>query len=328
MKLMRVKPFSINNDGYYTVEGAFAITTFVALFLMFISIIRIMIFELTVQRALDKTAMSISQFAYYSENVNQLSTKLASSELAGAALCETLFVNNLEVDNASEWLEGHGVKNGILGLNFLDSEIDFQSAKINAAVSYNLEVNAFGVVKKSILITQQAHTSLWNPNGNRNMWSAENTSIWQMKPTERGKIFVERIKKSFGGEAVASGQGIDLYFRDQNALAEIHSLNIYDKTYSNDGAVNLDNLSKLLNQYAVEMQINVDRSKKVLDMEDGSVATFPQDVEKRLIIVMPKEAENNALYKDAINNISGQIKTDMDIKIVVEYLEEAFPNGS
>ena len=323
---MRRKTFNISNsEGYYTIEGALSITIFIVLFLMILSIMQIVLLELKIQRTLNTTAMKISQSAYLVDNLEGLSRKFSESKMSQSMLCEMQFLKEFNVNNPNEWLSKRGVKSGVLGLNFLESNIDFNNNEVNVIVNYYLDLNTFNLFEKGILIKQCAATSLWSEKGDNNLVK-KSYSIWDLKPIERGKKFVELSKNQLGGQAVASGQGIDLYYKEENAIAEVHSLNIFDASYSDNGVANFDNLNKQIYEYATEMLIDTNESKRLLDMEDGSRVNFSRNVEKRLIIIMPQEAQENENFNYALNEIGNSIDNDMDIKVVVKFWEEAFPS--
>lgn len=326
-----------SEKGLYTVEGALTIVIFTALFMMIISIISIIQVESEVQSALNETAMQLSNYSYAVmgtvsldntevtelKEVIQSVAKDAAGTLAGKTFGSTLVTPKIDEKVLKQ------IKNQ--EINYSASNVLGDSKSICLVANYEIKVETFGLVDKTISVCQKVQTAAWLPyNVDTISGKGGNSgSIWNATNFARGKYFVSLLKGTDEAAKVKSGQGFDLYYRDEGRVCEIVSLNIFDSTYSycngdrskaENYSPNTENIKERIDKYVYEFEKDIKQSNNEIIMEDGS--TLKLEVNKKeLLIVLPNEA-NTEVLSGYLNSLSTAY-LNKGIEIRFEYSEDA-----
>lgn len=328
------------NRGLYTVEGAFTIVIFTALFMMLLSIIPIIRTESVVQAAINQTAMEVSEYSYavcsatvVNENTDSLKAILSSVEreakgfTTGSIICKELTENRIDEKTLKN------IDDGYDGLNFSYSNILGDGETISVIVIYKINVETFGFVDKTLTICQKAQTKAWLPYDAEilDATDTDSSSIWSQTNFVRGKYFLEKIKDENKAINVKSGQGIDLYNEETGKVTEIFSLNIFESSYSYNAddlnvadnySPNTDNLEKQIYSYVSDFESDISKCGQTIEMADGSTKNLNVN-SKEIIIVLPKEAKENKNFVSFFRIIKTEIKFYRDITLKYVYMEEA-----
>ena len=325
------------NPALYSVEGAFTIVIFTALFMMLISLISVIQVECEVADALNEVAMQLSQVSYAvlsgddgnNEETTKLRTVLKATErdvvgfTSGNVLCNTLVTPKID----------RKIMNQIDGgkINYSASNTLGDGRTISLVAIYDIKVETFGLVDKRLHICQRAETLAWLPY-NVSILNPDyetKSSIWDETNFTRGKYFVTQVKGSTPVCEVESGQGFDLYYRDEGKVVEIVSLNVFSPSYSycngkkNDPqsySPNSENIEKQLDKIIAAYKKDIKQSKNDILMADGSYAPLLIE-EKELILILPNEAQTDA-FSSYFENLIGKYANE-GFKVQIQYSEDA-----
>lgn len=317
---MRISRAYSSNEGLYTVEGALTITVFTALFMVLMSVMSIIQTKSFIQEALNETAMELSQYAYSYISDSDL------SETVSISACR-LGVNSKLTknrDDADEWLKNNGVIGGLSSIDFSGSRLLESDKYIDIEARYCLKINAFGLLNKTIQISQRAKTTAWLPYDYGGQTDSDSRgSIWFESPLVRGKYFVRLIKDEQLRYAVAGGQGIDLYDESSGLVSVIYSMNLFASSYSESDFVPLrENIISQIEEYAIDLEEFIEKLTGTMSMEDGSVVPVKDSLKKQMILIVPEEAQGS-IYDTVLNSAASVINGTCDIDLTVRYIERA-----
>lgn len=335
------------NDGSYTVEGAFTIVIFTALFMMLLSLITLVRLETVIQSALNETAMEVSQYSYgvlkaksrqdgqssdlkaHLFEILESENRLFTGSYAGTAICRELFLKNIDVNDVDAWLKHQGVAGGTKGLSFESSSVLGSGSNISAVVTYTVNVNTYGLFDKKLYVRQCANTRAWLPTGISDLLrgrQADANSVWSKDPLIRGRYFVAKIKEENKERAVLSGQGVDLYSKSERKATEVFSLNPFCASYSSPSLseFNEENINKQLISYAEKLDSDLARAQRLFEMEDGSMSNYGVLDTKEILLIVPNEAEDMPNFSSVMKGVSQTLRSEYNITLTVQYREEAF----
>lgn len=325
-KLLLIKNTCIDkgpaSSGFYSVEAALSLTIFTALIMFLISLIPIIELRSVIGHAANEVAIELSGDAYDTEKFFEEKGAFDDDSYWCAALIKEKLKN--ESNDPDKWLKTKGVIGGINGLDFSDSEIVELNSEIVISIKYEILINAFGITDKTVPIRTIARTKAWLPYdfSFESMLDDEGTGIWQKNELARGKYFVKRIKALNGKNGVKSGQGIDLYDKDEKKASEIFSMNIFSKTYLPDGvSIDTDAVLKQFEKYIKDFSYDIDSLGKTIEMDNGEEQEF--SIEKReMIVIFPLEAKS-PVYSGVLDAIFIELNETYGIEATLFYLEEA-----
>ena len=329
------------NKGMYTVEGAFTIIIFTALFMAILSVISIVKTEVEVQCAIDDVAKMLSQYSYVVtgniSSTNEETTSIRSilvstkrevvAHTIGAAICEKTVKGKLD-EKVLLQIDG-----GFEGIDFLSSDILGDGKTIKIVAIYNIKINAFGFLDRTLKIRQEARTLAWLPVDVDEILVNDDTSdsIWNDTNFARGKYFVQKIKSENVAVAVASGVGIDLYFKDTKTAVEITSMNLFSSSYCfcdgdatdiNSYAPNTETISERIDEIIADFEEDIEKIDKTIKMESGAVEKFEVQ-EKVLYLIVPKEVEGSEAFEMFLNEETERVNSGNGVTIEIIYDEEA-----
>ncbi|NLL62973.1 MAG: hypothetical protein GX241_01825 [Ruminococcaceae bacterium] len=250
--------------------------------------------------------------------------KMGANEIICSEIVkEKINVGDEDIDN---WLKRKGVVDGYDGLHFFLSDILGNEKDIDIIVVYKVQVEAFGLIDKTLTICQRAKTAAWLPcNVEFANIGEENKhgSIWQETNFIRGKYFVAQLKEMYLKQAVESGQGVDLFFEEENKLISIFSMNVFATSYSDkDFNPKKENIYLQLEKYVKDINADIKKLSGEVVMVDGSVRRI-SNPEKEILIVVPAEAETMETMNKTLFVISKELKNLYGVSIKYVYLEEA-----
>lgn len=304
------------NEGMYTLEGAITITVFTALFMMLLSLLSVIQVKAVIQKALNETALEVSQKAYVEEYTDEL--VFSYKDIFYERLNE--FSEDME-----NWLIGRGIEDGVSGIRFDKSDVFSGDKYVDLIICYDLKVNTFGFLEKNLSVEQRAKTMAWLPldydmNSSDGLYNT--SSIWSENQLVRGKYFVSTLKLQYPEKAVKSGIGIDLFDRDYRIATEIYSMNVFSESYTNfdEGK---DELYLQLSDYAEKIKKDVEGSKGLIDMDDGSRVMLDSSAHMRLLIVVPEEAKDKTDIKSRLSETAARVESEHGISIEFAYMEKA-----
>lgn len=315
----------------YSVEGAFTITIFTALFMAILSIISVVKTEIEIQTAINELAKSLSMYSYVvtgkassDEETTYLRTILSSAKReaiahsTGSIICQKMLEDKIDEKALSL------VEDGFEGIDFLSSSVLGDGETIKIVAIYKIQINAFGFLSKTLNVRQEAKTYAWLPLDAEELSVEQDGdgSIWDETNFTRGKYFVSKLKEEQRGNVVSSGQGIDLYEKTTGTVSEIYSINVFDDSYSYEMSPNSENITKQIEKYVYEFEEDIENIGESIELESGATEKFLAK-NKKIIIVVPEEAKDIESFTYCFNEISKEIFKNSGILIEFVYLEEA-----
>lgn len=346
--------------GSYTVEGALALTVFTICLMALLSILNVIKVEAEVEDALSETAMELSQYSYVMGRTEYLKDaadehlpalkKLLSLDgekgfsdlaLTGPAVAKLLVRENFARDNVDEWLKSQGVRGGYEGLDFRDTQILMDGKTITVAVTYDLDIQTYGLFSKTLHQRLAAVTYGLLPTDAAlkagHVKPAEST-IWQESNFVRGKYFANELRDAGQyGAPVKPGQGIDLYDRATGTYMEVNSLNVFLPTYSSletttdrsafaDAASyvpRVDEIEKALFGYTKGLTKDISKLGGEVVMADGSSVEAVPAKRKVLVLILPEETPQNKAVSAVLQKAAGEAKARHGVDVELRYEQKA-----
>ena len=258
--------------------------------------------------------------------------------LAGPAAAKLLTRQNFAREDVDGWLKRQGVVEGYGGLDFRDTQVLMDGKTIIIAVTYDLKIQSYGLFDKvlhqraaavtyGLLPTDSALKAMHSKN------TAE-SSVWQESNFVRGKYFANEIRDAAQyGKAVKPGQGIDLYDAASGTYVEVESMNVFLPTYSNlQGSVSgqkdgssfadpasyvprSDQIEKALFGYAKNLNKDISKLGKEVELADESVADAVTPKRKILILIVPEEIAENKEIQSALERAAKQAGTQYGVSV-------------
>ncbi len=308
--------------GSYSVEAALALSAFTALVMMLISLIPIVQVNSVIEHSASEVALELSENAYDTEKFFEEKSEYYDS----ADWCKELVRERLKAEssNPDRWLAAKGISNGMDGIDFSSTAILDGENEINISLKYEIDINAFGFIKKTISMKKEAKTKAWLPYdfSFESIYTDDSVGIWQQNEFVRGKYFVKRIKDLYPEKGVKSGQGIDLYDEGENKVAEIFSMNVFSKSYlSGDTEINVDAVLEQFEKYISDFEHDIDKLNGTVEMDNGEKKKL-KATRKELIVVFPLEAES-PIYSGVLDAIFIELNEMYGTEATLYYLEEA-----
>lgn len=280
--------------------------------------------------------------------VKTLATALAGetakdvvSRVVAIPLCKALvpkYITN-NTSDADAVLKKLGVEEGINGLNFGMSTVLKDGRTINVVCIYKVKVFWLLGGEKYINVKQTASTAAWIKSA-----SLDEAQVAEQQRTgsnwssgNYGHLFVNQEKDNAGSNAVKSGIGIDMYNQETNTFTEVHSMNIFNKSYANhtgngDSAdqytIKKSSVKSAIKSYANGMVSNVNKAGEEIIMEDGTrMQTAREDLQhrnKELIIYVPEETQGVSENKKTMDEIAQEVQGETGVKVIIKYKDKAF----
>jgi len=232
------------------------------------------------------------------------------SRVVAQPLCKMLAEQYITATGGSDSLTKMGIVKGFDGLDFTMSSFLRDGRSINVVVTYQIKVNGFTFFDQTLNIKQAASTAAWTKTASLKeaKEKKEAQTKWDLDSNgqhlDRGKLFVEELRKESAATAVALGDGYDFYDSNTNELKELYSINVFSKsysTYSGNGDSASDytlNFASKLNEYASSLEKNANALKKKdsigkYDSNETILVNKTGDPSLVLWIVIPEEAANH-----------------------------------
>lgn len=242
--------------------------------------------------------------------------------------------------DAHVYLLRNGVIGGGGGFDFRLSSVFARNREIALDVVYQVEMTGLLRILPPLSIHQSARTSAWKPAAfaktdrdpflEKETEEAQENSVWQLSPWERGRQLVS-WRKSLGDMAViASGQGFDLWSASNNTLESIVSLNPFAASYSTYTAngddphdvanyqLREDALYRKIRRYADDAGADLDKLKGLLQMEDGTTITI-QNSTMDLSVIVPIEAQRD---RDLFTRIQQRVCEETGVAVHIYFREK------
>lgn len=221
-----------------------------------------------------------------------------------------------------DYLLNKNIVNGYDGLDFSDSRI-LDDGEFEINLTYFIKTPFFIPLDFSRKVHQKALVATNIESRKITFFEddANSKSIWQEDNFTRGRYFAKQIRKNTSDLLLKLGQGVDLYSPSDNRLTQFHSINVFADYYSDkkgkDFEFKTDIISKEIQSKLSLLEKNIDKLNGWITLSDGQVRKIDKEINKELLIVMPKEAEKYAEIKGILHeNNSG-------IKVKIEFLENA-----
>lgn len=355
------------SEGSYSIEGALALTIFTICLMALLSLLNVIKVEAEIHDAVHETAMELSQYSYVLGRTEYLKDvaedhvsglkKLLSTEdgdysdlaLTGPAVAKLLTRQNFARDNVDEWLTGQGIARGYEGLDFRDTQVLLDGKTIIVAVTYDLEIETYGLFDKVLHQRTAAATYGLLPTDSalKAMRARpQETSVWQETNFVRGRYFANEVRDAAQyGKAVKPGQGIDLFDAASGSYTEVESLNVFLPTYSalrntgSDGDTgsggtasfadptsyvpNTDRIEKALFGYAKGLDQDISKlGKEVVLADESVVGTVPAE-KKILILIVPEETARNEAILEVLKTTAAAAKTKYGVTVELRYEQKA-----
>ncbi len=156
---------------------------------------------------------------------------------------------------------------------------------------------------------------------------------WDLPNATRGKAWVKEIKTESADKAVKSGVGIDIYDSEKGVFTQIFSVNVFTVTYSDYDSSKTGATAYTLNEKAFEQKLktcnreletNLKKIGTSIQMEDETTKTIlTKDRKKKILIVVPAEAEENTDMYNSIMKISKKVSEDKKTEVEIIFREKA-----
>lgn len=358
-------------QGSYTIEGALTLTIFTICMMALITILSVIKVEAEIQDALDETALELSQYAYVMGRTEYLKdaaeehlpglTRLFSLDgedgfsdlaLTGPGVAKLLAKENFARDDVDGWLKRQGVSGGYEGLDFRDTTVLMDGKTITVAVSYDLNINTYGLFRKVLhqRIAAVTYGLLPTDAALKAMRAKpDETSIWQESNFVRGQYFASAFREEgHYGVPVRPGQGIDLYDAATGTYAEVESLNLFLPTYSSlrtpaaGGSGNTgsgtagsafadaasyvpraDSIEKALFGYTKGLTKDISKLDGEVVLADGSTVTAVPPQKKVLVLIVPEETRQNEAMDAGLQKTASEAGRKYGVDVVLRYEQKA-----
>ena len=221
-------------------------------------------------------------------------------------LVKNIFVSKIYNINGSN-NEKVGILNSIDDIKISELKLFEDGNKISIKIEYPINLDKYNIFNFKNNIIQYVEIDTWI-----NRYKQKTDSIWQKSNFERGRYFAEKLRNN-GEMIIERGVGLDLYNPETNTISQIFSLNIFDKSYS-DNKVIKDYFYKQLEIYYKEMIVNLDKVKNSISLNNGETINLTNPILK-LVIVIPNESRNLELDYSRLKEIGN---------IEFEFMEDAF----
>lgn len=232
--------------------------------------------------------------------------------LIGMGLAKALMEKNLvsfEGDSADAFLRRCHVKNGLKGLNYINTTFltDVNQSEINLIVSYQINVVRLLGNDYSFNFVQRATTTAWGGGVSlkeNKTTAAATKTIWDASNLSRGNSIITSEKHKFS--YTSASYDFHAYDSSNNQFIRIRSINTFDKTYYND--------SKAIEDEIEESYNRLDKGVSVLDEKitmqnstgnDTVVTSNPDTRTYKVIIVVPDSADMTVI-NTAISNFQAE----------------------
>ncbi len=337
-----------SNKGSYSIEAALALTIFTACLMALLSILNIIKTEAEIGDAIQETAIEISQYSYVDGRTEYLkdyaldkipglqnllgedTEGLSDLSLTGPGVAKLLMKKNFSRENVDEWLKSQGIRDGYEGFNFLGTQVLMDGKTIKIAVSYDLEVQTFGLFQKTLHMNSAAVTYGLLPTDSalragRNKNQEQESSIWQESNFVRGQYFANEVRneKQYG-VPVKTGQGIDLYNAGSGTYAEVYSMNVFSSTYATTSyAPKVESIEKALFGYATDLRKDISGLGKELVLADGSSVKPVKAQRKILILIVPEEVKQYGAMGSALQSTANAVKEKYGVTVDLRYEQKA-----
>lgn len=264
-------------------------------------------------------------------------SKLVSRVIA-QPLCKAIIpqylTNKGDVDAA---LEKMGIVGGLDGMDFSMSSFLMDGRTINVVLVYSMDVKGYGVFDQKVVVKQTASTAAWLSSGEK-LSDLEEESYWQKSDTARGKAFVDELQNDNIHKGVREGIGVDVYEQESNTFTSVHSINVFNATYSqytgrgssgsaDDYVLNEEKIKATVKSYAQALNKNVDKIGDNITLDDGTdCQTATEDIMHRnreITLVVPYEASKSDDAKSKLNAIAKEIEEETGVKVSVTYRDNA-----
>lgn len=221
-----------------------------------------------------------------------------------------------------KYLLDKNIVDGYEGLDFSKSRIlDKGEFEINLTYKIHfpfiLPINISRNIKQQALISTNIESS-----GIEFLEEDDNSkSIWQEDNFTRGRYFAKHIRKDTKDLLLKLGQGVDLYSRESNKLTQFHSINVFSSFYSDEKDKNykikIDVIDNEIKSKIRLLEKNIEKLKNSIVLSDGQIIKINKNINKELLIIMPKEAKKYPQINKLIK--SG----NSDIKVRLIFMENA-----
>ena len=207
---------------------------------------------------------------------------------------------------------------------------------INIVLVYRVKTNGYGIFNNHYVIKQTASTAAW-VKGQSLQEIYELSSIWDRKKLERGKEFVAVLKGENPKAAVKGGVGVDMYDINSDTYTSVNSVNVFMATYSTykqnteattepqNYSLKKSRVKSVIKEYAKELTKSVDKINSNIEMEDGTELSVSgtKDRKKKLLIILPEEADDNENFIKILDEISSEINKETGVLVKYEFREKA-----
>lgn len=264
---------------------------------------------------------------------------------AADGICRALVTKYISDDriSADSYLERLcGISLG--DINFRHSAFLRDGKTIKIVAVYKVDLDPFGILPGKgfeISLKNSASTRAWIPEP---LESAEPdqqdeekdvlSSKWLIEGNDpRGKALKSLVCSENPGHVVMPGKGIDLYFRSENVMKEIFSMDIFKSTYTtcsvpdstdpDDYSLKGNAASVKIKNYAEHIIKSYGKLKGELKMEDGSAADIPKKKPSlAVVIIMPEETEKNKEIMNMLASAADQIKKEKNVAVEYQFREK------
>lgn len=238
----------------------------------------------------------------------QLSTDSMNimSKEAYKKLVKNIFASKIYNINGSN-NEKIGILNSIDDIKISELNLFEDGNKISIKIEYPINLDKYNIFNFKNNIIQYVEIDTWI-----NRYKQKIDSIWQKSNFERGRYFAEKLRNN-DEMIIERGIGLDLYNPETNTISQIFSLNIFDKSYS-DNKVIKDYFYKQLEIYHKEMTANLNKVKNRISLNNGKTINLTKPILK-LVIVMPNESRDLEFDYSRLKEIGN---------IEFKFMEDAF----
>lgn len=253
-------------------------------------------------------------------------TEMLKNQLFGKLLGRSMMKKNLVAyknDDADSFLKRNRVVGGLDGLDFTYTSLMAygETNQIRMVVTYEVQVIKLLNLDFKFKFRQKARTSAWG-NGisliSPRKDDKQESSIWDLGPTSRGKTIVLEEKVNY--EYTSTGSGFDAYVNDggANEYVTITSINTHDKSY-----LTADGIKKRISSSYNDMYSKVtalDEDIKVMDKK-GEIVNVKSPKDTRtytIVVVVPDDADMEIVEQARQDFINTRAESGENVKVEIK----------
>lgn len=246
-----------------------------------------------------------------------------SANVSASFLCRLIMPKYLGGDGSTDTLEKLGIRGGVSGIDFSNSEVLPDGRGVKLVAVYPVSLFPWKGSLSEIRLTSVSYTLSWCEAGD---YESEPRSVWSYDNFRRGKLFVASVKKQYPSMAVKAGYGFDLYNASSGEFTSVVSMNVFAKDYSScsaadrkkaeagDFTLTEKGIVSELKSDAVKLKKSVAAIRGApFELESGERCVCGREGGLRLIVIVPEEC---SIFEKELESAAQKVQSSTDVRVV------------